>query len=157
MEQIAKKENINIEKIMKEVANGTIVILKNKNHNIEGCGVGQGLSTKINANIGSSSKIEDLDLEVEKAKVCVEFGTDALMDLSTGPDLLKFRKAIMDAVSIPIGTVSIYEAGVITLNKGKEIIEMDEDDIFKAIENQAKEGVDFMTLHCGINKDVVEN
>ena len=156
MEYISKKENIDIEKIIKRVANGTIVIPKNKNHNIKGCGVGQGLSTKINANIGSSSKIEDLDLEVEKAKICVEFGADAIMDLSTGPELLKFRKAIMDAVDIPIGTVPIYEAGVITLNKGKEIVEMDEDDIFKAIENQAKEGVDFMTLHCGINKDVVE-
>ena len=78
------------------------------------------------------------------------------MDLSTGSDLKRFRKKIMDAVDLCIGTVPIYEAGVVTLEKNKEIIDMDPDDIFKAIENQAKEGVDFMTLHCGITKDLVQ-
>ena len=95
-------------------------------------------------------------MEVNKAKLAQEYGADALMDLSTGSDLTTFRKKIMDAVDITIGTVPIYEAGVITLNKNKEIIDMDADDLFKAIENQAKEGVDFMTLHCGITKDLVE-
>ena len=78
------------------------------------------------------------------------------MDLSTGPKLLEFREKIMDSVDVPIGTVPIYEAGVITLNKGNEIIEMDEDDIFNSIIHQAKDGVDFMTLHCGINRDLVD-
>ena len=78
------------------------------------------------------------------------------MDLSTGPQLLEFREKIMGAVDVPIGTVPIYEAGVVTLNKGREIIDMDADDIFKSIEHQAKDGVDFMTLHCGITRDLVE-
>ena len=156
MEKISKKENINIEKLVNKVAEGKIVIPKNINRETEVCGIGEGLTTKINANIGSSSKIEDIDLELNKAKLCVEYGADALMDLSTGPELNKFRKEIIKSVNIPIGTVPIYEAGVITLNKGKEIVDMDEDDIFKAIENQAKEGIDFMTLHCGITKDLVK-
>lgn len=156
MKEVSIAENIDAEKIRAGVAKGTIVIPKNILRETKAYGIGKGLTTKINANIGSSSKIEDIDLEIKKAKIAVEFGADAIMDLSTGPDLLKFRKEIMAAVDVPIGTVPIYEAGVITLNKGNEIVDMDEDDFFKAIENQAKEGVDFMTLHCGINKDVVE-
>lgn len=155
MKAVADNERMDVEKVRLGVAKGTIVIPKNVNRNTKAYGIGQGLTTKINANIGSSSKIENIALEVKKAKLAVEFGADAVMDLSTGPNLLEFRKAIMSEVDVPIGTVPMYEAGVITLNKGKEIIDMDEDDIFKAIENQAKEGVDFMTLHCGINKDVV--
>lgn len=156
MEKVSKKENININKLINRIAEGKIVIPKNINRNTVACGIGEGLSTKINANIGSSSKIEDINLEIDKAKLCVEYGADALMDLSTGPELNEFRKQIIKTVDIPIGTVPIYEAGVITLNKGNEIIDMDEDDIFKAIENQAKEGIDFMTLHCGITKDLVK-
>ena len=156
MKSVSISENIDVEKIRAGVAKGTIVIPKNILRKTKAYGIGKGLTTKINANIGSSSKIEDIDLEIKKAKLAVEFGADAIMDLSTGPDLLKFRKAIMSSVDVPIGTVPIYEAGVITLNKGNEIVDMDEDDFFKAIENQAKEGVDFMTLHCGVNKDIVD-
>ena len=93
---------------------------------------------------------------MKKAKLAVDFGADAIMDLSTGPKLLEFREKIMGSVDVPIGTVPIYEAGVITLNKGNEIIEMDEDDIWESIIHQAKDGVDFMTLHCGINQDLVD-
>jgi phosphomethylpyrimidine synthase len=155
MEAVAKYEEIDVNKILRGVANGTIVIPKNVNRDTDVRGIGTGLSTKINANIGSSSKIEDLDLEVNKAKLAVEYGADAVMDLSTGPRLNEFRRAILDAVNIPIGTVPIYEAGAHTLNRGKEIIDMDPDLIFKVIESQAKEGIDFMTLHCGITKDLV--
>lgn len=156
METVAEKENIPIDKLVTLIAEGKVVIPKNINGNSKACGIGKDLTTKVNANIGSSSKIDDLDLEVKKAKVAVEYGADAIMDLSTGSDLIKFRKKIMNAVDVPIGTVPIYEAGVATLKKGKEIIEMDPEDIFKSIENQAKEGVDFMTLHCGINREIVE-
>lgn len=156
MEFVAEKENISINKLITLIAEGKVVIPKNINGNSMACGIGKDLTTKINANIGSSSKIDDIDLEVKKAKVAVEYGADAIMDLSTGSDLINFRKKIMDAVDVPIGTVPIYEAGVATLKKGKEIIEMDPEDIFKSIENQAKEGVDFMTLHCGITKELVD-
>ena len=155
METVAKFEEIDVNKILRGVANGTIVIPKNVNRDTDVRGIGTGLTTKVNANIGSSTKIEDLDLEVNKAKLAVEYGADAVMDLSTGPKLNEFRKAILDAVDIPIGTVPIYEAGAHTLNANKEIIDMDPDLIFKVIESQAKEGVDFMTLHCGITKELV--
>ena len=133
MKEVAEFERIDADKILKGVANGTIVIPKNIGRETKACGIGKGLTTKINANIGSSSKIEDIDLEMKKAKLAVDFGADAIMDLSTGPKLLEFREKIMDSVDVPIGTVPIYEAGVITLNKGNEIIEMDEDDIFNSI------------------------
>ncbi len=100
--------------------------------------------------------MENLPLEIEKAKTAVKYGADAVMDLSTGSNLKEFREKIMDEINIPIGTVPIYEAGVATQKRGEPITSMSEEDIFKAIENQAKEGVDFMTLHCGINKDLVE-
>lgn len=156
MESVAKKENISVDKLVKLVAEGKVVIPKNINGKTEACGIGKGLKTKINANIGSSSKIDDIELEINKAKLAVEYGADAIMDLSTGSDLKTFRRKIMDAVDVPIGTVPIYEAGVATLSKNKEIIEMDEEEIFKTIEEQAKEGVDFMTLHCGITHDLVD-
>ena len=155
MELVAKYEGVNVNKIIRGLSKGTIVIPKNINRKTKVYGIGEGLTTKVNANIGSSSKIEDLDLEVKKAKLAVEYGANAVMDLSTGPELNKFRKAILKEVDVPIGTVPIYEAGVQTLNANKEIIDMDEDLIFKVIESQAKEGVDFMTLHCGITKELV--
>lgn len=155
MKDVAKNENIDVDKLARLIADGKVVIPKNVNSHAKACGIGEGLSTKINANIGSSSKIDDLDLEINKAKLAVEYGADAIMDLSTGSDLKLFRQKIMDAIDVIIGTVPIYEAGVVTLSKGHEIVDMDPDDIFKAIENQAREGVDFMTLHCGITKDLV--
>ena len=156
MEFVAQKENIDVNKLARLIDKGLVVIPKNIYGKSKPCGIGECLKTKINANIGSSSKIDDIELEVNKAKLAQEYGADALMDLSTGSDLKLFRKRIMEAVDLCIGTVPIYEAGVVTLNKGNEIIDMDPDDIFKAIENQAKEGVDFMTLHCGITKDLVQ-
>ena len=153
---VAKNENMDINKLINLIAKGKVVIPKNINGTTNPCGIGKGLKTKINANIGSSSKMEDINLEVEKAKIAVEYGADAVMDLSTGPKLNEFRKKIIESINVPIGTVPIYEAGVATQNKNKTIVDMSEDDIFKAIENQAKEGIDFMTLHCGINKDLVE-
>ena len=156
MEYVAKYENINVNKLVKLIDMGKVVIPKNINGHSKPCGIGEGLKTKVNANIGSSSKIDDIELEINKAKLAQEYGADALMDLSTGSDLKLFRKKIMDSVELCIGTVPIYETAVVTLKKNHEISDMDPDDIFKAIENQAKEGVDFMTLHCGITKDLIE-
>ena len=154
MKDVAKNENIEVDKLARLIADGKVVIPKNVNSDVKACGIGEGLTTKINANIGSSSKIDNLDLEINKAKLAVEYGADAIMDLSTGSDLKLFRQKIMESIDVIIGTVPIYEAGVVTLAKNREIVDMDPDDIFKAIENQAKEGVDFMTLHCGITKDL---
>jgi len=156
MQVIAEKENINVHKIIKRVAKGHIAILKNIKRDTIPLGVGKGLRTKINANLGSSSELEDVNLEVDKAKIAVEYGADTIMDLSTGYDFENVRKKVLSAVNVPIGTVPIYEAGVVASEKKGAVIHMDEDDMFQAIINQAKEGVDFMTVHCGITRDTVD-
>ena len=155
MEEVARIEDIDIQKLIKGLANGNIVIPCNINRESTPCAVGDGLSTKINANVGSSSEIEDIDNEIEKAIVAVQYGAHAVMDLSTGNHLKQIRKSILEAIDVPVGTVPIYEAGVAARLREKTVIDMTEDDMFHAIENQAKEGVDFMTLHCGITRDTV--
>ena len=123
MEFVAEYENIDVNKLARLIDKGSVVIPKNINGHSKPCGIGEGLKTKVNANIGSSSKIDDIDLEIDKARLAQEYGADALMDLSTGSDLKLFRKKIMDAVDLCIGTVPIYEAGVVTLDKNREIID----------------------------------
>lgn len=156
MKKVAESERKSVKYVLNGLANGKIVIPKNINRDTIPFGIGEGMTTKINANIGSSSKKESLDLEVNKAKIAVEYGAHAVMDLSTGPNLNEFREKILSAVDVPIGTVPIYEAAVLSKNKGGAVVDMTEDDIFKTIECQAKEGVDFITVHCGINQDLVD-
>ena len=156
MEIVAKEENIDIQKLTKRVSKGYITIPKNINGKSVPKGIGKGLTTKINANVGSSSEIEDIEIEVQKAKLAAEYGADAVMDLSTGPNLKEVRGKIMQSINVPIGTVPIYEAAVSASDEKGAVINMDEDDMFNAIINQAKEGVDFMTIHSGITKDTVE-
>ena len=108
MEFVAQKENIDVNKLARLIDKGLVVIPKNIYGKSKPCGIGECLKTKINANIGSSSKIDDIELEVNKAKLAQEYGADALMDLSTGSDLKLFRKRIMEAVDLCIGTVPIY-------------------------------------------------
>ncbi|MDP3034898.1 MAG: phosphomethylpyrimidine synthase [Methanobacteriaceae archaeon] len=156
MQEVARIEDIDIQKLIRGLSDGRIVIPRNLNRESTSCAVGEGLSTKINANVGSSSEMEDIDLEVEKALVAVKYGAHAVMDLSTGPGIKEIRKAILKSIDVPIGTVPIYEAGVAARSRGETIIDMTEEDMFRAVENQAKDGVDFMTLHCGITKDTVD-
>ena len=156
MEKIAKEEDISVQKLIKNVEKGIIVIPKNINGKSTPKGIGKGLTTKINANVGSSSEIENIGIEVEKAKIAVKYGADAVMDLSTGAHLKEVRKKIMSAIDVPIGTVPIYEAAVGASQKKSAVINMDEDDMFNAIINQAREGVDFMTIHSGITRDTVD-
>ncbi len=153
---VSRVEGIEITKLMRRVANGHVVIPKNFNSNSNSLGIGKGLKTKINANVGSSSEIENIEWEVEKAITAVEFGSDTIMDLSTGPNFKEIRKTIMKEVEVPIGTVPIYEAAVNSSESRGAVVHMDEDDMFQAIINQAEEGVDFITVHCGITKDTVE-
>lgn len=156
MEYVAKKEKIDIEKLRRYIASGKVVIPKNNTTNTLPTGIGKDLHTKINANIGSSTEMEDIHVELEKLDILVKYGADAVMDLSTGPKLHEIRKAIRERTNIPLGTVPIYEAGVETTGKGKAIVDMDDDTIFNTIINQAKEGVDFITVHCGINQDSIK-
>lgn len=156
MKAVAENEGISVQKIVEGLANGRIVIPKNVNGRSRPMGVGKGLKTKINANLGSSSELEKVKWEVEKAKTAVKYGADTIMDLSTGPGLETVREAIMDVVDVPIGTVPVYEAAVTASKSKGAVINMDEDDMFNAIENQARAGVDFITVHCGITRETVE-
>ena len=155
IKSVAETEGIDVHKIVKGLANGRIVIPKNINGKSKPVGIGKGLKTKINANIGSSSELEKVEWEVEKAKAAVKYGADTIMDLSTGPEYGKVLKAVMETVNVPIGTVPIYEAGITASNTKGAVVNMDGDDMLRAIENQAKAGVDFVTVHCGITMDLV--
>jgi phosphomethylpyrimidine synthase len=154
--KIADIEGLSSQKLLNRVATGKIVIPCNVNRDTSPLGVGKGLTTKINANVGSSPELEDPLEEVKKALLAVEYGSHTIMDLSTGPKFREVRRAIMDATEVPIGTVPIYQAGIIASKDKGAVVEMDEDDMFAAIEEQAREGVDFMTIHCGITRDTVE-
>lgn len=155
MKLVAETEGIDVQKIVRGISEGRIIIPKNVRGKSKPVGIGKGLKTKINANVGSSSELEKVKWEVEKAKVAAKYGADTIMDLSTGPEYAQVMKAIMDSVDIPIGTVPIYEAGITASKNKGAVVNMDEDDMFNAIENQAKAGVDFVTVHCGITKDLI--
>jgi phosphomethylpyrimidine synthase len=156
MEAVARAEGIEAERIRRGVANGRIVIPKNVNREeISPVGIGEGLRVKVNANIGTSSDFASISDEIEKAEAAVKYGADAIMDLSTGGDLEKIRHEIMK-VPVPLGTVPIYEAGTKAIKKRGSIVDMSDDDLFNVIEKQAKEGVDFMTLHAGLNTESLE-
>jgi phosphomethylpyrimidine synthase len=157
MKAVARSESVSIEHIMEGVATGTIVITRNALHtSIAPLGIGKGLRTKINANIGTSKDRMSIDDEIEKLKVAVSAGADAVMDLSTGGPIIEIRKQILKHSTVAIGTVPIYQAAVETVEQGKSIVQMDPELLFRVIEQQAKEGVDFVTVHCGVTISSVE-
>jgi phosphomethylpyrimidine synthase len=140
--------------VMRGLAAGEIVIPANINHaNLIPCGIGKGLRTKVNANIGTSSDFCDLSMELKKCQTAIEFGTDTVMDLSTGGDISAIRKAILNASTVPVGTVPIYQAAIEAIENNGAIVNMTVDDIFSVIEEHAKDGVDFMTVHCGVTQE----
>jgi phosphomethylpyrimidine synthase len=157
MEAVARAENVNVEHIIDAVANGFIVITRNNKHDkITPLGIGKGLRTKINANIGTSKDRMSVEDEIEKLKVAVSAGADAVMDLSTGGPIIEIRKEILKHSTVSIGTVPIYQAAVETIEQGRSIAQMDPETLFRVIEEQAEEGVDFVTVHCGVTKASVE-
>lgn len=156
MKIIAKKEGVDSEYIRKSIAEGVIVIPYNKKHkSLEVLsGIGRGLRTKVNANIGTSPEHVSLEKEIEKLDVAIKAGTDTVMDLSIGGDIDKIRRAIIDKSPVPVGTVPIYQAAI-EFAKRKGIVNMTEDYIFDVIEKQAEDGVDFMTVHCGVTREAI--
>lgn len=157
MQAVARAENVSVEHIIKGIAKGTIVISKNKLHtSIAPLAIGKGLRTKINANIGTSKDRMSVADEIEKLKVAVAAGADAVMDLSTGGPIIEIRQEILKHSTVAIGTVPIYQAAVQTVEQKKPIVKMDPELLFRVIEEQAEEGVDFVTVHCGITKASVE-
>ena len=150
MEEVARSENIKIKELVKNIAEGKVVITASALHNnVKPIGIGYGLRTKINANIGSSPNRADIDEELEKLRISVKYGADTVMDLSTGGDIDAIRRAIIKEANVPIGTVPIYQA---VIEKGS-IVDLSESDMIKGIIKHIQDGVDFVTVHCGVTKD----
>ena len=158
MQLAAEAEGVPPEFIRDGIAAGTIVICHNIKHaNGVPLAVGAGLRTKVNANIGSSSDDTDIEKELEKARVAVKYGADAIMDLSTGGPVDEIRKAIIAETNACIGSVPLYQAALDAVRvKNKAIVDMTVDDIFAGIIKHAEDGVDFITVHCGVTRGTVE-
>jgi len=154
---VAREEGLDPEIVREKVARGRLVIPRNvKSAGKKVIGIGEGLRVKVNANIGTSPDLADISLEEKKLASAVEAGADTVMDLSTGGDLKEIRRSIIARSPIPVGTVPIYEAAAEAARKKGNIAEMTVEDIFNVIEEQAKDGVDFMTIHAGITLSTIE-
>ncbi|MCM8794912.1 MAG: phosphomethylpyrimidine synthase ThiC [Candidatus Omnitrophica bacterium] len=150
MRHVAQVEGIDPEVIRREIAAGRLIIPANVNHpELTPMGIGIALKCKINANIGNSAVTSNVEEELEKLRACVKYGADTAMDLSTGGNIRGIREAILRHSPIPIGTVPIYEA----VARVKRIEELTEDLLFEVIEEQAAQGVDYMTIHAGIVRE----
>ncbi len=157
MKWVAQKEKVSPEILRNRVAEGAVVIPANINHtDLDPVGIGKGLTIKVNANIGTSRDHVDLAEEILKLSVAIDAKADTVMDLSTGGDIPNIRRAILKESSLPVGTVPIYQAAVETAKKTGGIIHLTRDLLFEAVEAQAEEGVDFMTIHCGVTLAALE-
>lgn len=156
MRTVALNERIDPEKFAADIAGGVSVITRNNIHDIVPLGIGRGLRTKVNANIGTSKDRVSYDEEIRKLEVLVKYGADAVMDLSTGGAIRDLRNTLMKRSSVAVGTVPIYEAVVRTAEKHGHIAKMEPDDLFNVIEDHAKDGVDFVTVHCGVTRKAIE-
>ncbi|HNY51309.1 MAG TPA: phosphomethylpyrimidine synthase ThiC [Smithella sp.] len=153
MKIAARAENVAPEYIRDGLVDGTIVLCRNMKHKtIKPLAIGLGLRTKVNANIGTSKDHADVNLELKKLKIAVDAGADAVMDLSTGGNLAVIRKKVMQHSTVAIGTVPIYQAAVKMIADKKAISEMTADDVFAVIEENGQDGVDFITVHCGVTR-----
>ncbi len=151
MEYVAREEAISPEKLLELVKEGKVIIPKNINHSdCKPTGIGKGLKTKVNTNLGTSSDLVSLDEELEKLRVALKVKTDTVMDLSTGGQLDEIRQVILKNCPVPLGTVPIYQAAIESRRKGVPVVEMDPDDLFRVIEKHGEDGVDFITVHCGV-------
>ncbi len=154
---VAKEENLPLDTLIQLISQGKVVIPLNPIRTpIHAVGIGHKLRTKVNVNIGSSVDFPELENELAKVKISLQYKTDTIMDLSTGGDTKKIRQAILKLARIPLGTVPIYEAAIKTIRDNKSIIAMDEEELFLVIEEQAKQGVDFMTIHAGLTLKALE-
>ena len=156
MKEVAEREHRDPEYIRERVADGRIAIPANIVHIKKGMrafGVGEGLSTKVNVNLGISGDKADAAEEWKKVKIAEDFGADAIMDLSNSGKTLQFRQQLIDETPLMVGTVPMYDAiGYME----KPLVKLTKDDLFEVVRAHAEDGVDFMTIHCGINKSVTK-
>ena len=158
MRDAAAVENIEPEILRLKIAAGTAVICRNVKHtNAPPLAVGEGMRTKVNANLGTSSDDTSIDKELEKAKIAAAAGADSIMDLSTGGPIDEIRAAIISQTDLCIGSVPLYQAACdAVLKQGKPIVDMTVEDIFAGVEKHLKDGVDFITVHCGVTRSTLE-
>ena len=154
---VADAEGRRAEDLLPLVADGRIVIPCNPRHaGLRPAGIGKSLRTKVNVNLGTSKDFPALDKELEKVGVCLAHRADALMDLSTGGDIPAIRREILKRAPLPLGTVPLYQTAVQAIEERGSILDMTVEDMFASVEAQAREGVDFMTIHCGLTMKAVE-
>lgn len=154
MDIVAKKEGMEVEKLRALVAEGKVAIPANKNHKaLSPEGVGEGLRTKINVNLGISKDCKSFEVEMEKVKVALEMKAEAIMDLSSYGKTAEFREKLIEMSSAMIGTVPIYDAVGFY---DKELRDITVDEFFKVVEKHAEGGVDFVTIHAGLNRETIE-
>jgi phosphomethylpyrimidine synthase len=157
LKKIAKEEGLAPETLLDLVSKGKVVIPHNPNHSpIHPVGIGQKLRTKVNVNIGTSMDFPQEEEEFKKTEIALKHETDTLMDLSTGGDITKIRRMILEKARIPLGTVPVYQVVLEAIDKQRSIVDITEDDLFSVIEAQAKEGVDFMTVHSGLTSKAID-
>lgn len=157
MKLIADDEGVPANKILKHIKTGRVVIPKNRIHRLKKpCGIGLGLRTKINANIGTSTDKSNLADELKKLDTAVKYGADTVMDLSEGASPKKIREEILKNSPIPVGTVPIYEVAVNAQERRSDFLKFTKEDVLATLESQAKEGVDFFTIHSGVTQKSVD-
>ncbi len=156
MAEVARDEGLDPEVVRQGVAEGRIVIPNNVNRTQRVVGIGAGLRTKVNASIGTSTDIVDVEAEVRKARAAQEEGADTLMELSVGGDLDEIRREVLAAVDLPVGNVPLYQAFCEAARRYGDPNRLDEELLFDLIERQCADGISFMAIHCGINLYTVE-
>ncbi len=157
METVARDEGLAAALIRERVARGEIVIANNPARPLQKVvGIGTGLRTKVNASIGTSSDICDLEAEIRKARIAEEEGADTLMELSAGGDLDRIRRAVLANSNLPVGNVPLYQAFKETARRYKNPAKLDPEFLFELIERQLADGLSFMAIHCGINRYTIE-
>lgn len=154
MEEVFQYEGITKEALIEGVAQGQIAIPANRNHrNLKARGVGKGLKTKINVNLGVSEDVCDREMEMRKVDLALKHNADAIMDLSTFGDTQAFRRQLVEKAPIMLGTVPMYDA---VARYGKNIAAMTKEDLFRVVELHCEDGIDFLTIHAGLNRTAAE-
>jgi phosphomethylpyrimidine synthase len=153
---VAKREQVSVRLLTSGITKGHIVLVKNRKHRIVPLAIGKGLRTKVNANIGTSPDVARVNYELKKLTTAIEAGADTVMDLSTGGNVDRIRREILRASSVPIGTVPIYQVAIEARKRKKSFIEASVDEIFDGIERHLDDGVDFITVHCGVTRESIK-
>ena len=156
IERVARKERLKPEDLRRAVRAGHVVLLRNRKRRIEPVAVGAGTTVKVNANIGTSPDRCDLDSELAKLRVAIEAGADTVMDLSVGGDVDEIRKAIIGESAVPIGTVPVYQVAIDARRTRRSFVQTRAKDVLAGVEKHLADGVDYVTVHCGVTRRNVE-